>query len=105
MKEITDSKFTPSSGYVLIIPLEQDGKSDLVVVQDSVDRPHKGTVLAVGARKLDENGLLFIDAPVKVGDFVLYSIAGVERFKMLYKNNPRYEFVVAPFSRILGVIT
>ncbi len=103
MKEITDNQFHPTSGYVLIDPLEQDKKSDFVVVQDSVDRPHKGTVLAVGPRKLDENGQ-FIDAPVKVGDFVLYSIAGIERFKMMYKNNPRYEFVVAPFGRILGVI-
>jgi len=40
----------------------------------------------------------------RVGDFVLFSIAGVERTKMEYKGNPRYEFVIAPYGRVLGVI-
>jgi len=94
--------FIPAPGYILIDPLEKDKKSDFIAVQDTTDKPYKGTVLAVSTEKWEDG--IRIQPPVKVGDFVLYSIAGIERFKMEWQGNPRYEFVVAPFGRILGVI-
>ena len=100
---ITKSLFDPAPGFLLIDPLEKDEKSHYIAVQDNIDQPYKGTVLAVGREKLSEFGKP-VKSPVLVGDFILYSISGIERFKMSYKDNPRYEFVICPFSRVLGII-
>lgn len=101
--EITKPVFKPAPGYILIDPLEKDEKSSMIAVHDKIDQPHKGTVLAIGPDRISDYGQT-LTSPVKVGDFVLYSIAGIERFKMDYKGNLRYEFVMCPFTRILGVI-
>ena len=95
-------KFTPCPGYLLIDPIEKDKKSDYVVTIDSVDQPHKGHVLAVGEDKLSDYGE-WLESPVAVGDFVLFSIVGCERMKMEYKGDLRHEFVIAPFGRVLGI--
>jgi len=100
MKEITSLK--PAPGYIIIDPLEKDEKSTMVAVQDPVDRPHKGTVVAVGDFRITDYGIKQ-ESPVKVGQFVLYSIAGCESFKAEYKGDLRHEFIVAPFGRILLV--
>src|SRR3990167_2166660 len=95
--------FTPAPGYVLIDPVEQDKKSDYIQTVDTVDRSYKGHVLAIGDPLPDESGNIrgFF---AKVGDLVLFSIAGVERTKMEYKGNLRYEFVITPYNRVLGII-
>ena len=102
MENLPAINFKPCPGFILIDPLETDKKSDYIAVQDNIDRPYKGTVLAIGDEKWEDGK--YIPSPVEVGDFVLYSIAGIERFKMNYKDNPRYEFVIAPYGRILGII-
>ena len=96
-------RFTPASGYCLIDPLEKDRKSDLIAVSDPIDKPHKGKVMAIGADTFYSNTDKIYKCPVKVGDNVLYSIAGIESFKMEYEGNPRHEFIMCPFSRILGI--
>ncbi len=101
MKEIT-AVLKPTPGYILIDPLEKDEKSQYIAVQDSIDKPHKGTVIAVGDSKVTDYGIN-IESPVKIGDFVLYSIAGCEEFKTEYKGDPRHRFIISPFGRILLV--
>jgi len=94
--------FKPNPGFILIDPLEKDKKSDYISVTDTQDKQFKGTVLAIGDSYKDDKGN-DRSSNVKVGDFVLYSIMGTEEFKMEYKSDPRYKFVIAPFGRILGV--
>ena|SRR3990167_9987214 len=95
--------FNCTPGYILIDPLEKDTKSKYLTIYDAVDQPHKGVVLVVGEPKITDFGAI-IQPPVKVGDFVLFSISGCERFRSTYKEDPRYELVIAPFGRVLGVI-
>ena len=102
MKEITQ-KLQPTSGYIIIDPLEKDNKSQYIAVQDPIDKPHKGTVVAIGPSKITDYGIK-LESPVKVGDVVLYSIAGCESFKTLYDGDPRHEFIVSPFNRILVIL-
>jgi len=97
---MTKITYIPTSGFCLIDPLEKDKKSDYMTIQDSVDRPYKGTVIAVGDTKISDYGIKQ-ECPVKVGDFVLYSIAGIEETKLEYKGDPRHRFIIAPFGRIL----
>lgn len=97
-------QFQPNAGFVLIDPIEKDKKSDLISVADTQDQPFKGTVLAVGESIFDDNGNEK-KCPVKVGDFVLYSVMGIEEFKMEFNGNPRYRLIISPFSRILGTFT
>lgn len=93
---------TPSPGFLLIDPLIEDKKSDFVSVTDTQDMPFKGTVIAVGEPYFDDKGNERFPT-AKIKDFVLYSIMGTEEFKAEYKGNIRHRFVVAPFSRILGI--
>lgn len=95
--------FTPTPGYIVINPISVDKKSDYVSVVDTQDQPHKGTVLAVGDSYVDDKGNEK-KSPVNVGDFVLYSIMGIEEFKMEYDGDVRHRLIIAPFGRILGVI-
>ena len=101
--DITDDNFNfhPSPNYVLINPLDKDKKSDMIAVSDPVDKSYKGYVMAVGDSIYDANGNLqsFF---AEVGDLVLFSISGVERTKFEYKGDPRHEFIIAPFLRVLG---
>jgi len=92
--------YTPTPGFLLIDPLEKDKKSDYMATIDSIDQPHKGTVIAVGDVKISDYGIKQ-ECPVKIGDFVLYSIAGIEETKLEYKGDPRHRFIIAPFGRIL----
>lgn len=103
MADESTVNFECTPGYILIDPLEKDTKSKFMTVQDPIDQPHKGTVLAIGTPKLTDFGAV-IGSPVKAGDFVLYSISGCEKFRMEYKGDPRYQLVIAPFGRVLGVI-
>jgi len=92
--------FIPCPGFILIDPLEKAEKSSMIHVQDPVDNPHRGTVVAVGAPKITDYGIIQ-ESPVKAGDIVLYSIAGIEETKLEYKGDKRKRFIIAPFSRIL----
>lgn len=106
MKEFTNikfdvTKFTPSPGYVLIDPLDKVEKSSNVAVVDAADKPHFGVIIKIGDTRLDEKGNV-VSCSQKEGQYVWYSIAGIEETKMLFEDDPRHRFVIAPFSRILG---
>jgi len=95
--------YIPAPGYCLIDPQEKDHKSDYIAVQDSVDKSHKGKVVAVGDTKVTDFGIK-IESPVKVGDLALYSIVGVEETKLEFEGDLRHRFVIVPFGRILLTI-
>jgi len=95
--------FKPTPGFILVDPLEKDIKSSRMAVPDAQDKPYKGTVVAVGEKMLTLSGER-LDSPVKVGDFILYSIQGIEEFKMEYKGNIRHRFIIVPFIKVLGVM-
>ncbi len=95
--------FKPCPGYILIDSLQSVKKSDLVVVSDKIDDPHQGIVVAVGDTRITDYGVE--QKPhVKVGDHVLYSIAGIEKTRLPYGKDLRHQFVIAPFGRVLGII-
>ncbi len=95
--------FKPSPGFILVDPIEKDKKSSLMVVKDDQDKPYKGIVMAIGTDLLTQSGTYMV-SPVKVGDFILYSIMGAEEFKMEYKGNIRHRFIIVPFTKVLGVM-
>ena len=100
-KELT---FEPSVGIIIVDPLVKSKKSDMMDVADSVDDPHSGTVVAVGGPKpFEGNPEILQEPPVKIGDFILYSMVGCEKTRMFYKGNLRYEFTIVPFIRVLGI--
>lgn len=94
------TKLIAQPGFVLIDPLEKDKKSDIIAVQDSVDKAYKGKVISVGKPKQTDYGTQIMPT-VSEGDFVLYSIAGCEETKIEYNGDPRKRLVIAPFGRIL----
>ena len=101
-----ETTFKPSPGYLLILPIEIEKRSDLIAVPNFMDDEHRGRVVAVGNLKpFDSNPSIIQDSPCKLGDKVLYSLAGCERTKLPYKDNLREDFIIAPFNRVLGVFT
>ena len=54
---------------------EETTASGLYLARESKEKPQTGTVLAVGAGKLDKDGNL-VPVPVKVGDKVIYGKYG-----------------------------
>ena len=54
---------------------EEATKSGLLLASAAQEKPQRGTVLAVGQGKLDNNGNLIVPA-VKAGDVVIYSKYG-----------------------------
>lgn len=61
-------KFKPMADRVVVRPMEAESKtaSGLYIPDTAKEKPHRGTVLAVGPGKKDEPTM------VKVGDTVLY---------------------------------
>jgi len=96
----TKINFKPAPNYVLIKPNDRDKKSDMIAVSDPIDKSYKGVVMAIGDPIPDENGNIRTFF-AKVGDLVLFSIAGVERFKAEYNSDPRSDFIIAPYGRVL----
>lgn len=101
--DTTKINFIPAPNYILISPLDKDKKSDMIVVSDPVDKSYKGYIMAIGVPLPNEHGDI-LPFFANVGDLVLFSIAGVERTKMDYNNDPRSEFIIAPYNRVLGIL-
>jgi len=106
MKKESTMNFIPSPGIIVVDPILKVEKSKYVAVADGVDDPHLGRVMAIGDSKPYENSPSILKTtPVKVGDLIHYSIVGIEKIRLPYKNDPRKEFVIVPFERVLGVRT
>ena len=90
----------PTPGYVLVEPAKAANQTDSgIYLPDSHDeKPQQGTVLAVGATWVTEQGAK-IDSPVKAGDQVVYKKWGGNDVKI---GKTEYQFL--KFEDILAVI-
>ena len=68
----------PLEDRILVQSLEaeQTTASGLVIPDTAKEKPHEGTVIAVGPGRFDESGEKRIPLDVKVGDVVIYSKYG-----------------------------
>lgn len=93
--------FKPTSGYLILEPLEAEGKtvSGIYLPESAEEKPQKGKVLAVGADEVTEKGVTK-KSPVKIGDIVVYKKWGGSEVKIDGK-----EYLFAKFEDILAVET
>ncbi len=78
-----DLKLTPLGDRVVVQPLgrEETTKSGIVLPDTAKEKPQRGTVLAVGQGRRDEDGDR-IPMDVKVGDQVLFAKYAGTEFKL-----------------------
>ncbi len=74
----------PLSDRVIVKQAEAETqtKSGLILADTAKEKPQKGTVIAVGEGKWDEDGEKRIALDVKVGDTVIYSKYGGTEVKV-----------------------
>lgn len=74
----------PLGDRVIVEPIEQEEMtaSGIVLPESAKERPQRGTILAVGPGRLDEDGEKRIAMDVKVGDVVLYAQYSGTQFKI-----------------------
>jgi chaperonin GroES len=77
---------------------ETQTKSGLILADSAKEKPQRGTVLAVGAGKLDDKGER-IPVDVKEGDTVIYSKYGGTEIKLEGE-----EFLIVRASDIYAVV-
>ena len=82
-KTATDLKLTPLGDRVVIQPLgrEETTKSGIVLPDTAKEKPQRGTVLAIGQGRRDDDGER-IPLDVKVGDQVLFAKYAGTEFKL-----------------------
>jgi len=91
----------PLADRVVVEPKEEEEVTALGIVlpETAKEKPQKGTVVAVGPGKKDDNGVL-IPMEVKVGDVVLFARYGGTEVKL----SNDYKVLVMRESDILAVI-
>jgi len=91
----------PLADRVVIEPKEEEEVTALGIIlpETAKEKPQKGTVVAVGPGKKDENGVL-IPMEVKVNDVVLYAKYGGTEVKL----GGDYAVLVLRESDILAVV-
>lgn len=74
----------PLGDRVIVEPIEQEEMtaSGIVLPESAKERPQRGTILAVGPGRLDDDGDKRIAMDVKVGDVVLYAQYSGTQFKI-----------------------
>ncbi len=74
----------PLGDRVIVKPAkaEEETKSGLIIPDTAKEKPQKGTVIAVGEGKWDEDGEKRLPLDVKVGDTVIYSKYGGTEVKI-----------------------
>ena len=77
---------------------ETQTKSGLILADSAKEKPQRGSVLAVGEGKLDDNGER-IPVDVKVGDTVIYSKYGGTEIKIEGE-----EYLIVRASDIYAVV-
>jgi len=82
-KTATDLKLTPLGDRVVVQPLgrEETTKSGIVLPDTAKEKPQRGTVLAVGQGRRDDDGER-IPLDVAVGDQVLFAKYAGTEFKL-----------------------
>ena len=76
-------KLRPLADRVIVEPMEEEEitAAGIVLPETAKEKPQKGTVLAVGPGKKDDQGKI-IPMEVKVGDVVLYAKYGGTEVKL-----------------------
>jgi chaperonin GroES len=77
-------KLKPLGDRVVVKTAEAEEKtaSGIILADSAKEKPVKGTVIAVGEGKWDEDGKKRIPVDVKVGDLVVYSKYGGTEVKL-----------------------
>lgn len=93
-------KLTPTPGYVLVKPVENERKtaSGIVLPDSHEEKPQKGQVLAVGDEQITDAGAK-ITPPCQKGDLVVYKEWGGNEYK-----DADQEYLFIKFEDILAVI-
>lgn len=98
---MTTVKLKPTSGYLLIEPLEKEVKtsSGIYLPETGGEKPQMGKVIAVGSSvKCDcKTGSCEMESPAKIGDTVLYKKWGGNEVKI--EGN---EYIFVKFEDILA---
>lgn len=91
--------FRPLGDRVLVEPLpaETKTKAGIIIPDTATEKPTRGTVVAVGPGRRDEDGRL-LPMDVKAGDTVLYGKWSGTEVKIAGK-----EYVILKETDILGV--
>jgi chaperonin GroES len=97
----TKSVLRPLEDRIVVQPAEAERTtaSGLVIPDTATEKPHEGTVLAVGPGRWDEGGSTRLPLDVKVGDTVLYSKYGGTEVK--YNNE---DYLVLSARDLLAII-
>ena len=98
---MADVNLKPLADRVVVEPLQSEEvtAAGIVLPETAKEKPQKGTVLAVGPGKRDDNGNL-VPLDVKVGDVVLYAKYGGTEVKL----GGNREVLVLRESDILAII-
>lgn len=98
---MSKNSINPVSGYILVKPQkkEKTTPSGIVLTESHEDKPQQGKVLAVGDAFISDYGTKK-DAPVKVGDIVIYREWGGKEYK-----NGDEDLLILKFDDIMAVIT
>lgn len=110
MQTLNIKKIQPSAGYVLVEPAKTEDKtaSGIILPENESEKPQYGVVLAVGddcscscsCECGDKKSTVqSCEAPVKVGDKVIYKKWGGNEFKI---DDTEYQFL--KFEDILAII-
>ena len=96
---VVAKKLTPLGDRVVIKPepLEVKTKSGIVLPDSAKEKPHEGTVVAVGPGRVLDNGQR-LTLEVKVGDMILYAKYGGTEVKL-----DGEEFVILSEADILAI--
>ena len=89
----------PVSGYILIKPKKQERTttSGIVLPDSHEDKPQEGEVLSVGGPIFDDGAK--IEAPVKVGDVVIYREWGGKEYKV-----DDVDYLILKFEDIMAIL-
>jgi len=92
--------FNPIRNRLLVKKIEDDlrTKSGLKLSDDTKERPTKGSVLAVGEGKINDDGKL-LPMVVKVGDTILYPKYAGHPVKLDFE-----EYLILDEDEVLGII-
>jgi chaperonin GroES len=100
MTTAVDIKLRPLGDRVLVKPVgrEEMTKSGIVLPDTSKEKPQRGTVVAVGAGRLDDNGQR-VAVDVTNGDEILFAKYAGTEFKL-----EEEEYLILAEKDILAVI-
>ena len=92
---------TPLEDHILVKPIEEENKTKSgILLPDSKEKPSKGTVIAVGAGKIVDNGQR---APmdVKVGDIVYFTKYSPDELE-IEENGEKVNYLIIKQSSLLA---